>query len=428
MSIVVMLVAVLVVMVFVVVVLAAVHSGKRRGQIVVTAIAHRVHPEKGRIQMSDAVRLVPPRDPPRRENSGGIRSTVVCPPENPSILRHLNRTSQKIAHAGETGGCGGEADRIIVAGVAGPRQFSIRQPAVAGLFYPADPAQCRATAAALVRRGSGQDVKRESDVKRVTPSERPLGGIVPHAGWVCSGAIAGEAIGTLAAMTPDAPPDVVVVFGAIHTGLLVDAAVLSTHDAWHEPSGDSAVAGEIKAKLTESGGGRFSIDDRFHSREHAVEVELPLIQAAWPGVRVLPVEVPVSEAAVEVGRRTARATMDAGLRAVFLASSDLTHYGPSYRFTPAGIGPEALAWAKDNDRRLLDVVTAMDAEGVVPEVWQNRNACGGGAIAAMLAACRECGATGARVLRHANSYETLASVAPQPAVDAVGYAAVVVHS
>ena len=45
----------------------------------------------------------------------------------------------------------------------------------------------------------------------------------------------------------------------------------------------------------------------------------------------------------------------------------------------------------------------------------------------MLAACREAGATSATVLRHANSFETLADTHPQPAIDAVGYAGVVVR-
>jgi AmmeMemoRadiSam system protein B len=55
------------------------------------------------------------------------------------------------------------------------------------------------------------------------------------------------------------------------------------------------------------------------------------------------------------------------------------------------------------------------------------NACGGGAIAAMLAACREHGAKSGDVLRHANSYETLAGVAPQYGPEnAVGYASVVI--
>jgi AmmeMemoRadiSam system protein B len=141
---------------------------------------------------------------------------------------------------------------------------------------------------------------------------------------------------------------------------------------------------------------------------------------------VLPVEVPLVEHATEIGTRTARTIESLGLDAVFLASSDLTHYGPAYGFVPAGVGSAALAWAGDNDRKLLDVVTGMSAERVVPEVRANLNACGGGAIAAMLAACRERGIVEVRVLRHANSYETLAAVAPQRPDNAVGYAAVVV--
>jgi AmmeMemoRadiSam system protein B len=118
--------------------------------------------------------------------------------------------------------------------------------------------------------------------------------------------------------------------------------------------------------------------------------------------------------------------MELTLSAIFLASSDLTHYGPAYRFAPAGVGSAGLDWAKGNDRRLLDRIEQFEPERVVEDVRQHANACGGGAIAAMMAACRELGATRASVLRHANSYETLAAVAPQTADNAVGYAAAVV--
>ena len=93
---------------------------------------------------------------------------------------------------------------------------------------------------------------------------------------------------------------------------------------------------------------------------------------------------------------------------------------------PRASGLAALEWAKENDRRLLAVVTDMRPERIVPEVRQRLNACGGGAIAAMLAACREHGATEASVLRHASSFETLRRVAPQTPDNAVGYAGVVV--
>src|SRR5918993_1102712 len=84
-----------------------------------------------------------------------------------------------------------------------PIGASVRQPVVAGTFSPAAPDRCRAAAAALVR----------ADPHATASAQRNWrGAIVPHAGWVCSGAIAGEAIATLAA-GPGAKPDVVVVFG-----------------------------------------------------------------------------------------------------------------------------------------------------------------------------------------------------------------------
>jgi AmmeMemoRadiSam system protein B len=138
------------------------------------------------------------------------------------------------------------------------------------------------------------------------------------------------------------------------------------------------------------------------------------------------VQVPLVEYAGEIGRCVADVVNAAGLKAIYLASSDLTHYGPAYRFAPVGVGERAMEWAKDNDRRLIDQVVGMQVEAIVPIVAAHANACGGGAIAAMMGACQASGATEARLLRHASSYETLAEVAPQPPVSSVGYASIVV--
>jgi AmmeMemoRadiSam system protein B len=249
--------------------------------------------------------------------------------------------------------------------------------------------------------------------------------MVPHAGWICSGAIAGETIAELMGRAGDV--DVVVVFGAVHTPIELDHAALDSHASWLEPGSETSVATEMRAKLIETGE-LFAIDDEFHRREHAVEVELPLVREAWPKATLLPVEVPLIDNAVAIGKTVAQRVKDANVHAVFLASSDLTHYGPAYRFAPAGTGLAGLDWAKQNDRRLLDRVQALVPEEVVSEVRHHQNACGGGAIAAMLSACREFGARQARVLTHANSYQTLAPVAPQTPDNAVGYASVVVES
>jgi AmmeMemoRadiSam system protein B len=212
----------------------------------------------------------------------------------------------------------------------------------------------------------------------------------------------------------------------VHTPLSINCAALDSHERWRIPGGEAAVSAEIEAKLIERAGGDFRIDDRFHVEEHAVEVELPLIQIAWPDAALLPIEVPTIDRAVEIGRSTARQLLETKRTAVFLASSDLTHYGANYGFAPGGLGTAGLEWARTNDRRLLDLVAAFEVDQIVPEVKGRMNACGGGAIAAMLAACREYGASSGRVLRHTNSYETLARVAPQSPNNAVGYASVVV--
>jgi AmmeMemoRadiSam system protein B len=177
----------------------------------------------------------------------------------------------------------------------------------------------------------------------------------------------------------------------------------------------------------------FRIDDRFHQREHAVEVELPLIRSAWPSASILPVEVPADQIAARIGRMAAQVIAQSfpRLRTVFLASSDLTHYGPNYGFAPGGVGLSGVRWAMQNDRFLIDRVLAMQEESIVPEVKSRQSACGAGAIAAMLAACRELGASGATLLRHTNSYETLQQAAGVPRWqrtpdNSVGYASIVV--
>jgi len=286
------------------------------------------------------------------------------------------------------------------------------------MFYPAQPEQCQTAVRELFQTARAALA---GGLQAQLPAVSGLGAVVPHAGWVCSGAIAAEAIAALAAQRPKV--DLVVVLGAIHTALPVDRGVLDSFARWVAPSGESAVTSVIRDQLSAKWS-RFVIDDRFHLREHAIEVELPLIQAVWPSAAILPIEMPPITQAADPGRNIAAAVKEMGLSAVYLASSDLTHYGPNYRFTPAGVGEAGLRWALGNDQRLLELIRAMTPERIVPEVQLHSNACGGGAIAEMMSACQESGAKKAVVLRHQNSFETLAAIAPQAPTNAVGYAAV----
>ncbi|HTL30014.1 MAG TPA: AmmeMemoRadiSam system protein B, partial [Tepidisphaeraceae bacterium] len=210
--------------------------------------------------------------------------------------------------------------------MAALRDWAARRPAVAGLFYPAEPAECRRLArecvfgSAIAPEGVAPvepDFGESKEAARTEPRPRKaiaLGAIVPHAGWICSGAIAGESIRELSKRA--GPVDVVVVFGAVHTPLDLEVAALDTHATWLEPGSETSVAQDVRAKLGETKN-LFAVNDEFHHREHAVEVELPLIREAWPDSTLLPIEVPLIDSAIEIGRAVAKRITDGKLRAVF---------------------------------------------------------------------------------------------------------------
>ena len=120
-----------------------------------------------------------------------------------------------------------------------------------------------------------------------------------------------------------------------------------------------------------------------------------------------------------------RACKSLGGDVAFVGSTDLTHYGPGYGFTPSGMGLKGLVWAKDvNDRRMIKLILAMQDDKIVEEAEANQNACGAGAIAAAIAASKAYGATRATLLEHTTSFEVLRELYEEPMRDAVGYAAV----
>src|SRR5262249_7614038 len=149
-------------------------------------------------------------------------------------------------------------------------------------------------------------------------------------------------------------------------------------------------------------------DPHAHDREHSIEVEVPFIQHLLSGTLLIPIMVPVNENAATLGAAIGRGCKAYGVDVVFFASTDLTHYGPSYDFSPHGVGPDGLRWAKDvNDRRMIDLMLAMREADAVKEAVSNRNACGAGAVAATIAACKTFGASQATLLEHTTSYEVL---------------------
>jgi len=287
----------------------------------------------------------------------------------------------------------------------------VREPIVSGQFYP----DRRDACLRQVRQCMPTDV----DVSLLPP--KLLGGIVPHAGWVYSGSTAGRVFAALAARRT---PTTVVLFGSDHARV-ARPAVLFAQGRWASPLGEVDVDERLSDRVLSMT--PIIRDDPYgHDREHSIEVQVPFVQHAWPAAKILPIIVASTPQAVEVGQAVGRVLETYQVDAVVVGSTDLTHYGPSYGFTPRGVGPDALAWAKDvNDRRLIDRILKMDAEAVIPQAAADHSACGAGAIAATIAACRQLGATQAVLLEHTTSYEVARRSFGESADMAVGYAGIV---
>jgi AmmeMemoRadiSam system protein B len=130
--------------------------------------------------------------------------------------------------------------------------------------------------------------------------------------------------------------------------------------------------------------------------------------------------------AYEIGEAVGRTLKVYDYDALVIGTTDLTHYGPNYGFTPHGVGAAGNTWAKEeNDRRFIDLLLALRGEELVAEAARHRSACSSGAAAATVGAVVALGASKATLLEHTSSAEVLGSKTPGEMTDSVGYAGVV---
>lgn len=287
----------------------------------------------------------------------------------------------------------------------------IREPVVADRFYPADVHQCRIEIIEYLKPGPTS----------VAPDARLIGGLVPHAGWVCSGAVAGKVFDALA---KSRSPGVVILFGGVHKYRGRPAAMFGS-GRWETPLG----AVEIDERLTEriTGHTNLIVNDAYaHEQEHSIEVQVPFIKHLFADAKIVPIMVPVSNKADEVGEAVARTLKAYDYDALIVGTTDLTHYGPGYGFVPHGVGPAGKTWAKvENDTRFIELVCSMKTQGLVPEAGKRKNACSSGAAAATVAAVKALGGSRGVLLEHTTSAEVLADRTLGEQTDSVGYAGVV---
>jgi AmmeMemoRadiSam system protein B len=246
--------------------------------------------------------------------------------------------------------------------------------------------------------------------------EGAFAGIVPHAGWIYSGRLATLTFAALA----KTKPQVVFLFGGhMHPG---QKCVCMPAGAFGTPLGPVVVHENLSTRLVEQFG-CITESPQNASPDNTIELQMPIIRAVWPEAKVVAVAVAPGSQAEEIGSFAAQAASDSQLSAVAIGSTDLTHYGANYGFSPQGTGPEALAWSKQkNDRPFIDRLLALDAPGAVEHALANHSACCPGAAAAAVAFARARGATEGKLIEHTTSHDVEGRGSPSMWV---GYAAIV---
>jgi AmmeMemoRadiSam system protein B len=259
--------------------------------------------------------------------------------------------------------------------------MQMRTPAVAGMFYPKVQHELKTTIkdCFLHEYGPGK-------LPPSTEDRKIFGVICPHAGYMYSGPVAAYSYYAISSLKPD----LAIIIGPNHWGIGCNVATMK-EGLWRTPLGDvevdtnAAIEVNKNSKLIE-------LDFFSHSKDHSLEVQLPMLQEIYSHkFKILPIILINQDhsAAKEIGLTIAK--MVKNKNAVIIGSSDFTHY-------------EENEFAHKQDKALIEPILKMDIDKFYRILHENQvSACGYGAIASTMVACKEIGATKGSLAKYATS-------------------------
>jgi len=249
----------------------------------------------------------------------------------------------------------------------------LRLPAVAGRFYPSDPAELTAH----VR----QYTKADPEAKLLAAKAC----LVPHAGYVYSGQVAGAALARIAL------PRKIIILGVRHYPRGEPAAILSG-GAWRTPLGDARIDEDLAEALKKSCP-LLREDSVAHSAEHSLEVQLPFLQVLAPDFTFVPIALGTVqfESLVSVGEAIGRVLEASKENVLLLTTSDLNHY-------------EDDATTRVKDRKAIDQLLALNSRGLYDTCRNEEiSMCGLGPAVAMITALNALGVKKPELVKYATS-------------------------
>ncbi|MCA9819473.1 MAG: MEMO1 family protein [Nitrosarchaeum sp.] len=257
--------------------------------------------------------------------------------------------------------------------------MQIRTPAVAGMFYPEESNELKKSIHRMFLHKLGPGKIPPSDVKK-----RIYGVICPHAGYMYSGPIAAQSFYSISSEAEK----LFVIIGPNHWGIGSNVATMKD-GGWETPLGTVQIDSDTAIEISKLA--NIDIDSFSHSREHSIEVQIPILQYMYTDFKIVPITLidQNKETALKLGEAIAKVAQKKNI--MIIGSSDFTHYEPN-------------DFAHEQDKLLIETILKLDLDrfyAVLNE--KNISACGYGAIASTIVACKNLGATKGELLKYATS-------------------------
>jgi len=290
----------------------------------------------------------------------------------------------------------------------------IRKPAVAGQFYDASDINLIQTL-----KESFLDSRGPRTLPEIKKGNKEIRGVVvPHAGYIYSGAIAAHSYYNIA---NNGFADTFIILGPNHTGMGSGVSVM-TEGVWETPLGKTPINNELAELLCTS---MIDKDEKAHTYEHSIEVQIPFLQYSANNKEFdfVPICMGAQDyyTSIKVGEIIADAIKKINKKIIIVASSDFSHAGFNYMSMPP-TGMRVDQYAEKQDQIAIEEIIRLDPKGLIDVVKQkNITMCGYGAVAAMITATKIQGAKTAELLKYSTSYDV------QPSDSCVGYGSIIIY-
>jgi len=262
----------------------------------------------------------------------------------------------------------------------------LRQPAVAGAFYPADPNKLKELIESSFLDDAG--VGFIPELNSFDGSEYPINVMVPHAGYQYSGAIASHGY---CEIVKNGFPEVFIIISPNHTGFGSEISIFNEGE-WITPLGNVEVDSEFADMIIESSD-IASADFSAHIREHSIEVQLPFLQYFSTDFKIVPITMGTQT--FVTSNDLANAIFDAANKLnksyCVIASTDLSHFNNQEK-------------ANKVDSFVLEDIGEMNEFKLFEEVVQyNITMCGYGPVMTTISLSKRCGKSDSEILAYATS-------------------------